>query len=376
MAKSMKKQIREASRAVAERKAKAQAERQQKKEEQDRLKAENAERKRIYAEHEIQLSSVNDIAVIGPRRPVNRKKVEELAESISRIGLRTPITVRFTEEDIEIDGNILNGGHVLVTGLHRLEAHKLLGKKEIPVIERHCTEDEAKLWEISENLHRSELTPLEQAQHVEEWRRLTLAEEAKGRQVAAPLGETAKVKAGGAQPHDKGIAKTAKALGMSERSVSRAVKIASLSPEAVEVAKSTGMDKNSRALLKAAEQTNNAAEQVRILHQQAERARSREGGKSPDDLMADLKANWNAALAKTGKGADRSVVMVELLRARFRSGAMEVVDAMEVPQLRDEAKREIDALPLHADEIAEMVSEAGRVKALAICERLVQTRLR
>ncbi len=54
------------------------------------------------------------------QRPLDPKSVEEIAESILEIGLKTPILVRQ-------DGDRF----VLVSGLHRLEACKSLGEETI-----------------------------------------------------------------------------------------------------------------------------------------------------------------------------------------------------------------------------------------------------
>ncbi|MEL7640737.1 MAG: hypothetical protein AAGU21_13930 [Solidesulfovibrio sp.] len=93
-----------------------------------------------------------------------------------------------------------------------------------------------RLWEISENLHRAELSNVERSKLIEEWRELTRE---KVRQVAAPDG--------GEQPKEQGFRKTAKELGVDERVVRRAHKIATMSPEAHE-ARESGLDDNQSIL--------------------------------------------------------------------------------------------------------------------------------
>lgn len=95
---------------------------------------------------------VNQIKVPAQRMRAARHDPSGLAESISEIGLINPITV--TEE------------MVLVSGLHRLEAVKLLGWEQIPAIIRDFDEVEAELAEIDENLKRSDLTVWEQGKHI------------------------------------------------------------------------------------------------------------------------------------------------------------------------------------------------------------------
>lgn len=61
--------------------------------------------------------TISEIKVNPGRRPVNLEGINELARSISGVGLLSPITI-----DQE---------HPLIAGLHRLEAAKLLGWTEI-----------------------------------------------------------------------------------------------------------------------------------------------------------------------------------------------------------------------------------------------------
>jgi ParB/RepB/Spo0J family partition protein len=107
---------------------------------------------------------VNTI-VIGMRlRAVDQENIDNLAASMATIGLRTPITVVVGGEDVR-----------LVSGLHRLEAAKKLGWTSIDAFEVMVETDDTtiRLWEISENLHRVDLTVQERAEHVAEWVRLT-----------------------------------------------------------------------------------------------------------------------------------------------------------------------------------------------------------
>jgi len=56
------------------------------------------------------------------RGPLDRDKVNTLAESIAEVGLQTPILVRPDKER-----------YVLVSGLHRLEACRALGETTVKV---------------------------------------------------------------------------------------------------------------------------------------------------------------------------------------------------------------------------------------------------
>lgn len=95
---------------------------------------------------------LSNIRIENRLRPLNDAKVAELAASIAAIGLLQPIGVR-------PDGT-------LVYGYHRLEACKRLGWTEIPAVIVDMGDLHAELAEIDENLIRSELTVLEQSEHI------------------------------------------------------------------------------------------------------------------------------------------------------------------------------------------------------------------
>jgi ParB-like chromosome segregation protein Spo0J len=112
--------------------------------------------------YKIHYIAVEQIEVSKKRRQVHPEKVKDLKDSIATIGLRTPLTVR-----------PLWGKKPLITGLHRLEAVKALGWKKVPCVYITGGEKVARLWEISENLHRAELTDLEEYEYIAEWLKLT-----------------------------------------------------------------------------------------------------------------------------------------------------------------------------------------------------------
>ena len=114
-----------------------------------------------FGVEQIEVAAGRQIEVAAGRRPLHQGAVDRLAESMAKIGLRTPITVRHFEQ--HPDGSN-SDCLMLVSGAHRLAAAKKLGWKEIPCF---CLEEEpdedARLWEIAENLHRADLTKLERA---------------------------------------------------------------------------------------------------------------------------------------------------------------------------------------------------------------------
>ena len=148
-------------------------------------------------------------------RGLDDAAVARLVESMARLGLRTPISVRMDDDDV-----------VLVAGRHRLEAARRLGWDRIDAVYIDGDETDARLWEISENLHRAELSPVERAEHIDEWRRLV-------------VDKTQLASKGVGRP-SQGHHETANALGVSHDAVRRAEKIASLAPEVREQAKAEG----------------------------------------------------------------------------------------------------------------------------------------
>jgi ParB family chromosome partitioning protein len=88
-----------------------------------------------------------------PRTVFDEDELAELAFSVKEIGILQPIVVR----------RAANGGFELVMGERRLRAAKAAGLDRIPAIIRE-TDDDALLRDaLLENLHRTQLNPLEEA---------------------------------------------------------------------------------------------------------------------------------------------------------------------------------------------------------------------
>jgi ParB/RepB/Spo0J family partition protein len=117
---------------------------------------------------------------VGPRhRSVNEAKVKALAESMHQIGVQQPISV-WCPTDAEC---------YLVAGLHRLRAAILLKWGLIPYISVELEEADRQLWEIDENLCRSELTPSEIAEHTVARKKLWDGKKAGGSTCATSLSD-------------------------------------------------------------------------------------------------------------------------------------------------------------------------------------------
>jgi hypothetical protein len=98
--------------------------------------------------------------------------VTNLAESMAEIGLQTPISVLV--EDVPGDEAVRA---TLVAGRHRLEAARRLGWPMIECVPL-TDPDQARMWEISENLHRADLTDDERQALRGEWDRAVAAKHA------------------------------------------------------------------------------------------------------------------------------------------------------------------------------------------------------
>jgi ParB family transcriptional regulator, chromosome partitioning protein len=221
-------------------------------------------------------------------RPTNATDVVALVSSIRTIGLQVPLTV------IERDGRYL-----LIAGRHRLEALRVIGEERVPVRVADFDDIEARLWSISENLHRTELTALQRSEQIAEFAKLTkerleVQKQAPADQSPArpdpvqqylkmggkmPRAEQAGISAQVAQKMPRGRPEggdsfAARELGITREEVRRAETIAALPNEVKARAADLGFDDNQSALLEAAKAPTPEA-QVEALERRAERAPDR-----------------------------------------------------------------------------------------------------
>ncbi len=112
----------------------------------------------------VEMVPIERISVPNPRV---RSKVsfDQLVESISRVGLKKPITLTRREED---DGGT---GFDLVCGQGRLEAHAKLGQSEIPAIVEDVSDEDRMLRSVVENIARRQHRPLELLRDIGELRK-------------------------------------------------------------------------------------------------------------------------------------------------------------------------------------------------------------
>lgn len=169
---------------------------------------------------------IKDIIVPEKRkRSFSKEKAEQLKESINEIGLLNPVLV---SED-----------HVLISGLHRIEACKALGWEKVEAKKVSYDEIDREIAEIDENLVRAELTVLERAEHLMRQKELYEAKHPetkkgqygyKGREVVS-------------KPENEIISfseDVAKKIGVSTRTVQLEIALAkNIQPEIREALKST-----------------------------------------------------------------------------------------------------------------------------------------
>jgi ParB family transcriptional regulator, chromosome partitioning protein len=210
--------------------------------------------------------SVKAIHVVGKRRPLNEQKVRAFCASIKEIGLQMPITAHRVKNKLVLD-----------VGAHRLEAVKRLGWKSIPCVVVPNDKNVNRIWQLSENFYRADLSALERAETVDELRTL-VQEKRRGAQVAPP---------GGRQPKDLGTNQTAKDLGITRDEVRRARTIAAIAPKVKVRVRELGLDDNQQALVHVGKQTTPDG-QARAVEEILERKRA-EGASYAAEPAGDQK---------------------------------------------------------------------------------------
>lgn len=99
--------------------------------------------------------SLIDKSTFNPRKKFDETAINELSESIKQQGILQPIKIR------PISGT---NRYEIVFGERRYRAALIAGLKKIPAMISVMTDDEAEDAAIVENLHRKDVTPLEEAE--------------------------------------------------------------------------------------------------------------------------------------------------------------------------------------------------------------------
>jgi ParB family transcriptional regulator, chromosome partitioning protein len=95
--------------------------------------------------------------VYQPRNVFSEEPLHELAQSIEQKGIIQPLIVRQTK----------SGGYEIIAGERRFRAAQMAGLKEVPVIIKKMTDDDALEVALIENVQRQDLNPLEEARGYE-----------------------------------------------------------------------------------------------------------------------------------------------------------------------------------------------------------------
>lgn len=109
---------------------------------------------------EINSSSTEKIKLVDivpnkdqPRKRFNEAALSELADSISQHGVIQPLLVR----------PLSGGTYQLVAGERRWRASRMAGLKEVPVVIKELSDEEASVIAMIENLQREDLNAIEEA---------------------------------------------------------------------------------------------------------------------------------------------------------------------------------------------------------------------
>jgi ParB-like chromosome segregation protein Spo0J len=188
------------------------------------------------------LVKVDISAITMKASEFDARVVAELAESFRLIGQICPI-IAYRQID----------GVAVLSGNHRIEAARILGWEQVDALILDGDADFRTLIQLSENLHRRALSVLDKSEHLAAWIEIVGR---KAAQLAQP--------AGGAQPANRYLSKTAREMNITREEVRRAERVASLTPEAKSVAKKLALVDNQRALLAAAK-TEGAHRQSEVL---------------------------------------------------------------------------------------------------------------
>jgi ParB-like chromosome segregation protein Spo0J len=254
------------------------------------------------------LVALDQIDFPANARPTYADKVSELVSSIRLIGLQTLPTV------VE-----RNGRYMLVAGRHRIEALRVIGKETVPVRIVDFNDIEARLWTISENLHRNELNALDRAEQIAEFVRLSEEVRKDARagvdgKPSAPHPQAAQLAHPEKRYEQRGDSLAAREHGLSRDEVRRARTIAALPSVVKDRARSLGVDGNQSALIAAARAPTPQA-QVETLEQAVRPAAPIAPRPSPLRNLENLEAGNFARWVKETTPNDRLRVIDMLERA-------------------------------------------------------------
>ena len=123
------------------------------KEEDEKVKAETARKENEKGQELLIKIGLIEPNKEQPRKDFNEEQLKELAESIKNYGILQPLLVQKKGSFYE-----------LIAGERRWRAAKLAGIKEVPVVLREYSKQQAMEIALIENVQRADLNPIEEAQ--------------------------------------------------------------------------------------------------------------------------------------------------------------------------------------------------------------------
>ena len=98
-----------------------------------------------------------------PRKDFEKEKLEELSSSIAAVGVIQPICVRLIP-------NSIGPAYMIIAGERRWQASKMADQDTIPAVliedSEKLTHDAIYAYQLTENLHRQDLNPVEKAEFI------------------------------------------------------------------------------------------------------------------------------------------------------------------------------------------------------------------
>ena len=277
---------------------------------------------------------ISDVKINPGRRDTQQRNVEELARSISAVGLMNPITV--TQDN------------TLIAGLHRLEAVKLLGWTEIECVVSEADGLQAELAEIDENFVRAGLSHRELGDLLLRRKELYEAIHPETRQ-GQRNGQTAK-NANFSLLETKSFAQdTADKLGVSKRTVEQLVQTAAnLTPEAKKTIRDAGDKITKGAALKISRLPPDQQEEAAAILTIAPPAKKKPDTADLESLLKEFKANaqrFISGMATFDQQADMFARMSYMQSDELWNSAVAVTDVIrafskKVNHIKDELQGE------------------------------------
>ena len=114
----------------------------------------------------LDLVEIDDNEEFNCRGVINPTSVVDLVKDVQNRGLLQPVVVRPFKAG---DNNPRNKKYQLVAGFRRFMAHRVMARTKIEARITECTQAEAAFANVSENVHRSDLNVMQEAQAVKKF---------------------------------------------------------------------------------------------------------------------------------------------------------------------------------------------------------------